>query len=65
MISQASVFVNGRQVKVVKRFGRQTTIVDLRGLPKGTFKVKIVVVTSTGRVLQSTRRYRTCRRRGT
>ena len=40
--------------------------VDLRGLPKGRFKVKLVVVLRDGRTSSDTRRYRTCtpRKRG-
>ncbi len=55
----ASVFVNGRRVQVI-RGKRLTAPVDLRGLPKGRFTVKIVVLTTTGEVIQGTRRYRTC-----
>ncbi|HEX6388929.1 MAG TPA: choice-of-anchor L domain-containing protein [Solirubrobacteraceae bacterium] len=55
----ASVFVNGKRVKVV-RGTRLTAPVDLRGLPKGRFTVKIVVLTTTGEVIQGIRRYRTC-----
>lgn len=55
----ASVFVNGKRVKVI-RGARLTAPVDLRGLPKGRFTVKIVVLTTTGEVIQGTRRYRTC-----
>jgi hypothetical protein len=38
----------------------------LVGLPKGRYSVKIVVVTEAGKILTTTRRYRTCapRRRG-
>jgi hypothetical protein len=39
---------------------RLTAPVDLRGLPKGRFTVKIVAVTSAGQKLSSSRRYRTC-----
>jgi hypothetical protein len=55
----AKVFVNGRQVKVV-RGRRLVSPVDLRGLPKGRFVVKILVTTSSGRHLVGTRRYHTC-----
>jgi uncharacterized repeat protein (TIGR01451 family) len=55
----ATVLVNRRRVKVV-RGRRLTAPVDLRGLPKGRFTVKIVVKTSDGRTLKSARRYRTC-----
>ena len=39
------------------------TNVDLRGLPKGTFKVRITALTVTGRTIRGTRTYRTCRGR--
>ncbi len=39
------------------------TNVDLRGLPKGTFYVRITVLTSTGKTIRGTRKYRTCRGR--
>jgi uncharacterized repeat protein (TIGR01451 family) len=55
----ATVLVNGKRVKVV-RGRRLTAPVDLRGLPKGRFRVKIIVKTSDGRMLRSARRYRTC-----
>jgi len=55
----AIVDVNGRRVRVVK--GRRLSApVDLRNLPRGRYAVKIVATTATGRVLQGTRRYRTC-----
>jgi hypothetical protein len=64
IIATASVRVNGKRVKVVRK-RRLTSFVNLRGLPKGRYSVKIVVVTESGKVLTSTRRYRTCvRRRG-
>lgn len=37
------------------------TIVDLRGLPKGSFKVRITALLITGRTITGTRTYRTCR----
>ena len=39
------------------------TNVDLRGLPKGTFRVQITALTVTGRTIKGTRTYRTCRGR--
>ncbi|HEX6390240.1 MAG TPA: hypothetical protein VFZ89_12345 [Solirubrobacteraceae bacterium] len=65
IIATASVRVNGKRVKVVRK-RRLTSFVNLRGLPKGRYSVKIVVVTEAGKILRSTRRYRTCapRRRG-
>jgi hypothetical protein len=55
----ASVFLNGRRV-AVRRDDRIRAPIDLRGLPKGRYRVKIVVVTTTGEVIQGTRKYRTC-----
>jgi hypothetical protein len=67
-ISLASVFVNGKLTSTLKQkvFGklRHTARVDLRGLPKGTWKVRIVVVATDGRVVTGTRRYRTCSGKG-
>lgn len=56
---QVTVHVNGKRVKVVRSF-RTTARVDLRGLPKGRFKVKIAVTLKTGKVIKSTRAYKTC-----
>ncbi len=36
------------------------TIVDLRGLQKGRFAVKITALTTTGKTIKGTRHYRTC-----
>jgi hypothetical protein len=55
----ALVNVNGKRVRVVKG-KRLSAPVDLRNLPRGRYAVKIVATTATGRVLQGTRRYRTC-----
>ena len=55
----ASVFVGGKSVGVI-RGARLSAGVNLKGLPQGTFKVKIVVVTSDGRVISGTRTYHTC-----
>ena len=63
-IQTALVFVNGKRVRVLSRkvFGknRKVSRVDLRGLPRGTFRVRIVVLTSEGTTLRNTRKYRTC-----
>jgi uncharacterized repeat protein (TIGR01451 family) len=56
---EARVYVNGRQVRVVKG-QRLMAPVDLRGLPKGRFKVRLLVTTASGRQFTGTRRYRTC-----
>jgi hypothetical protein len=63
-IQTALVFVNGTKVRVLTRkvFGKKRKVagVNLRGLPKGTFKVRIVVLTTEGTTLRHTRKYRTC-----
>jgi hypothetical protein len=55
----AAVAVNGRRV-AVRRGARLTAPVDLRGLPKGRFTVRISALTADGRAIVGTRRYRTC-----
>jgi hypothetical protein len=57
---QVRVVVDGRNVNVRRR-GRDTTaIVDLRGLPKGTYAVTVIATTGSGRRTVLTRQYRTC-----
>ena len=58
-IRTARVYVNGKQVKAM-RGGRVRSRVDLRGLAKGSYTVRVVVTTTRGRRIVSTRRYRTC-----
>lgn len=64
-LSTASVFVNGRRVEV-RSGDRVTAPINLRGLPKGRYTVKIVAKTVRGRTITGTRKYRTCaqKRRG-
>ena len=58
-VASAVVRVNGK--KVATRRGRRITApVNLRGLPKGRFAVKITVKLADGRTVSGTRRYRTC-----
>jgi hypothetical protein len=63
-IEAAIVLLNGRRIKVFKRrvFRRQrhTATVNLRGLPKGTFILKITVLTSDGKTVKGKRKYHTC-----
>ena len=58
-VVQATVFVNGKRVKVV-RGKRLTAPVELSGLPKGKFTVKVISKTKSGRTVVDTRRYKTC-----
>ena len=47
-------FTEGKDHKI------PSTVVDLKGLPKGTFKLKIVVKTRSGKLYTATRTYHTC-----
>ncbi len=62
-IEQAIVRVNGKRVKVVRGRRVRAPIV-LRGLPRRRFTLEVTVITTTGRVITRTRRYRACRARG-
>jgi hypothetical protein len=57
----AAVTVKMPRVTRVLRHRPWGTNVDLRGLPKGTFKVRITALTVSGRTIRGTRTYRTCR----
>jgi hypothetical protein len=59
---RATVHVNDLQVRVLVG-ARLTAPVNLRGLPKGRYTVKIVATTASGRVIRGTRKYRTCARK--
>jgi len=56
---QVTVYVNGHRVDV-RRGHRISAPVDLRGLPKGLYTVKITVTTTTGQQLTGTRSYHAC-----
>jgi predicted acyl esterase len=58
-IRSAVVTVNGRRARVL-RGRRLRARIDLRGLPRGTFRVAITVRTARGRTLRSARTYHTC-----
>ncbi|MGZ4276356.1 MAG: hypothetical protein ACXVFK_06710 [Solirubrobacteraceae bacterium] len=56
---RATVYVNGRRVRVL-RGRRLRAAVDLRGLPKGTFSVKVQGTTRHHRHVRDLRIYHTC-----
>jgi hypothetical protein len=58
-LARATVKVDGRRRKVIVG-ARLRAPVDLRQLPKGRYTVAIVATTASGRVVQGSRRYRTC-----
>jgi hypothetical protein len=56
---KATVFVNGRAVKVIR--GKHLAAeIDLRGLPKGKVKVRLTISYREGKTLTGARTYRTC-----
>lgn len=58
-IIAATVRVNGRRV-ATRRGSRVTAPVDLRGLPRGRYRVSITALLDDSTVIRGTRRYRTC-----
>lgn len=61
-LASAKVYVNRKLVKTQKS-GRLTAPVDLRGLPKGRYTVRIIATTVLGKTIKGTRKYRTCAKR--
>lgn len=59
-LASANVYVNGKRVRTVKGPQRIKAGVNLKGLPKGRYTVKIVARTVLGRTIKGTRKYRTC-----
>ncbi len=58
-IVSASITLNGTRVRTVR--GKALGLpIDLRGLPKGTFTIRIVTTDASGRRLAGKRRYHTC-----
>lgn len=58
-LASAVIYLNGKRVKTLKG-KRITATVDLRGLPKGRYVVKVVATTVLGRTISGSRKYRTC-----
>ena len=59
-LKSAKVTLNKKSLRVRRVDGRLTSSVDLRGLKRGRYTVKIVALTYRGRTIQGSRRYRTC-----
>jgi hypothetical protein len=59
-VVKATVIVNGKRAKVL-RGKRLTSRVNLRGLPKGRFTVRIKLQLADGTTISGVRRYFTCR----
>lgn len=63
-LESARVTLNRRSLRVRRNAAnRLTTVVDLRGLPRGRYRVAIVAETVRGRTIRGSRRYRTCGKR--
>jgi hypothetical protein len=58
-VVRARVLVNGKRARVL-RGARLRSRVDLRGLPKGRFTVRVELTLADGRRVSGTRAYRTC-----
>ena len=58
-VVRAVVRVNGKRV-AVRRGRRLTSTINLRGLPRGRFTVRITLTLADGREITGVRRYRTC-----
>lgn len=59
-LRRATVLVDGKRVRVVRRHGRLRARIDLRGKRKRIVIVKVRAVTRSGRRVSEVRRYRTC-----
>jgi hypothetical protein len=57
---KGSLFINGKLIHSGS-VGSQATFVDLRGLPKGTFHVIVIITTTNGQSFQDGRSYHTCK----
>jgi hypothetical protein len=58
-VTSVTVSVNGKRKTRVS--GKKVGLpVDLRGLPKGRFTVRLDIVLTDGRTVKDTRTYRTC-----
>jgi hypothetical protein len=58
-LKEATVRIATRKPLVLRGRKLKPTV-DLRGLPKGTFKVRVDAITTSGRTLTVNRQYRTC-----
>ena len=58
-LNTATVSVNGRRV-ATRRADRITAPINLTGLPRGRYTVKITARTVLGKTITGTRKYRTC-----
>jgi hypothetical protein len=55
-----TIAAKGKQLRAIRRDNRFTAPINLKGLPKGRYTVRIVATTVLGRTITGTRKYRTC-----
>ena len=60
VLRTVKVTARGKKVRVRRRGSRLMAVLDMRGAPRGTVKVRIVARTKTGRRLTGTRTYHLC-----
>jgi hypothetical protein len=59
-LREVVVTLRGRRLRVLRHGDRFASTVDLRGLPPGTFTVRIKLTTVLGHTLHGSRRFHTC-----
>lgn len=59
-LKSATITLGKKKLPVTESGGRLRSVVDLRGLPRGRYTLKIVARTHRGRTISGSRRYRTC-----
>ena len=59
-LKNAKITLGSKRLRVVRSGGRLRSVVDLRGLARGRYTLKIVAKTVRGRTISGTRKYRTC-----
>jgi hypothetical protein len=62
-LKEVVVTLKGRRLRVLRHGNAFTSTIDLRGLPKGAFTVRIRLSTVLGHHLHGSRTYRTCVKR--
>jgi hypothetical protein len=56
---KVQVFINGK-LKATGKIKKGATTINLRGLPKGTFKVAMIATTASGQTYEDVRTFHTC-----
>lgn len=59
-LASAKITLGRKKLPITRSGGRLRSVVDLRGLPRGRYTLKIVAKTVRKRTITGSRRYRTC-----